>query len=114
MIRIAWAIIFLFLLLATPSCKTSMNENNVRSNFVLTGTISKIYLQEIPSKAKGGRSRQESRIEIQASAQDGTSIVDEFAGSIDLIQQYSLGQKVRIEATTSTGRHIKSMQLLPD
>jgi hypothetical protein len=81
-------------------------------NFSSSGTISKIYLQEIPNKAKGGKSRFEARIEIQVDDGSGEPHFEEFAGESSLAKEYAVGQKVEIEATTSSGRHIKSIKVL--
>lgn len=87
---------------------------NPPMNFHAQGTITQVRLQEIPSKARGGKSRFETWIEIQVSQGGDGSPSEKFAGGPELVNQFEVGQKVDIQATTSSGRHIGSITLLPD
>lgn len=88
----------------------SVTPESLPMNFHASGTITSIKLQEIPSKARGGNSRFETWIEIQVAEGGDGSPLEEFAGNPELVDQFKVGEKVAIEATTSTGRHIGSIR----
>lgn len=83
-------------------------------NFSAQGTITKVYLQEIQNKAKGGESRYESHIEVKVERVDDILQFEKFAGKPELVDKYQVGQKVKIVATTSSGRHIDSIEVLEE
>ncbi len=109
-IRILTCLAVLFLHLG---CATVTPEKSPM-NFHASGTITGIKLQEIPSKAKGGASRFETWIEIRVDEGGDGSPLEEFAGDRDLIDQFMVGEKVAIEATSSSGRHIASIRQVPE
>jgi hypothetical protein len=83
-------------------------------NFHAQGTITEIKLQEIQSKAIGGKSRFETQIEIAVEEGGDGSATERFAGGPELIDQFALGQNVAIVASTSSGRHIQTITVVPE
>ena len=82
-------------------------------NYTAQGTITKIYLQEIQSKVKGGKSRFETKIELAIMDVSSDANTQEiFAGPPELIDKYKVGQTIFVTATTSSGRHIESIKVI--
>ncbi len=106
--------LYIILLLIT-SC---INTNNLP---YVIGSIKKIELVDVPNKAKDFPSKKETRIDINIDSaynEYGKLISKEtfdypnFAGDSTLINQYKVGDKVKIVCSSNTGRHIKSIERL--
>ncbi|HEV7978913.1 hypothetical protein [Amycolatopsis sp.] len=85
------------------------------------GTIRTLEVHEIPNKAKGKPARREARLRIDVSAvfdeRGGTMNLvsfphDNFHGDSDIAQQFDIGDRVRVTFAPSTGRRIKTIDLL--
>ena len=116
-------LIIAVILIVFISCK-KFNAYMVDDETVLFtsvfGTIEKVYLHEIPNKALGKKPKIVVRIELQVTEvyfknrKINTSDFSypTFRGNTDLIDLYKEGDKVKITCTTTSGRHIKTIEKL--
>jgi hypothetical protein len=108
-------LLIVFTVIFLSGCKNSM----MKPNPIFVGTISSIELIEIQNKAINKPSRFYTHINLlltEAYNSDGKKIeLDDidypsFAGDSTLVNQYKVNDKVKIVCSSSTGRHIKSVE----
>lgn len=88
----------------------------------VTGVIESIQLGSIPSKIAEIEDRVVSRLVIRIEEARGPSgepidtsdlIGLHFQGPPELVERFSVGDRVRIETTTPSGMHIQSIETAP-
>lgn len=108
-------LLIVFTMIFLSRCKNSM----MKQNPIFVGIISNIELIEIQNKAINKPSRFETRINLlvtEAYDSDGEKLeLDDidypfFAGDSTLVNQYKVNDKVKIVCSSSTGRHIRSVE----
>lgn len=88
--------------------------NSTQMNNTVEGTILNIHLQEIQSKVRGGKTRFETRFEIEIEGDGDDKETETYAGPPEMAEQFEVGLQVRITTNSSTGKHIETIEVLTD
>lgn len=95
------------------SCKGHQQaKQSMFAPFEATGRVEKIYQHEIPNKARGGKPKYEARL-ILLVTDTGEERLETFGGGLEWIDKVKTGDYVKVIATTSTGRKIQTVEVLP-
>ncbi len=111
------AIISLIIIAFLFNRKNSSHKMNEFT--IVLGIIEEIYSQEIPNKALGKPPRVETKIKLNLievydyknrKISPAKFDYPTFAGDEELIEDYQVGDRVKIVCTSKTGRHIEKIE----
>ncbi len=115
-VDISKQIVLILFLIVTCSSLSTMEKNPY-----VIGIITKIERAEIPNKFEGKPVKVQTHLYLtilKAYDRYGNPINIEdydypsFGGDSSFINKFTINQKVKIVCTTSTGRHIKTIELI--